>query len=146
MTIPGNLYVTVADTCFVSCKKTGMKVILHYLEEGWLGKTQNKVQGVIYKCDVATDNKTRIKDVSDKDVIGRIDGAWNDKVYFTLGSTDFNKVAVGHMTLDLEKALTQNRTKTSTFSSTLTLSSQSERLSLLLPSSFQTSLKGFGRK
>jgi len=79
-----------------------MKVILHYLEEGWLGKTQNKVQGVIYKCDVATDNKTRIKDVSDKDVIGRIDGAWNDKVYFTLGSTEFSKVAVSYTDIRFE--------------------------------------------
>jgi len=62
-----------------------------------LGKTQNKVQGVIYRCDVDHDNKTRIKDVSDKDVIGRIEGAWVEKVYFTLGSTDFSKVPVRYM-------------------------------------------------
>lgn len=83
---PGNLNVSVADTCFVTCKKTGFKVILHYLEEGWLGKTQNKVEGVVYKCDVDTDKYTRIKDVPDKDVVGRIEGAWHDKVYFTKGS------------------------------------------------------------
>lgn len=59
-----------------------------------MGKTQNKVQGVIYRCDVDQDNKTRIKDVPDKDVIGRIEGAWVDKVYFTLGSTDFSKAPV----------------------------------------------------
>ncbi|PSK53907.1 Oxysterol-binding protein-like protein 1 [Elsinoe australis] len=88
----GSLYVSVADTCFVSCKKSGMKVILHYVEEGWLGKVQNKVQGVIYRCDVEKDKTTRIKDVSDKDVIGRLDGAWHDKVWFSKGSTAFDKV------------------------------------------------------
>lgn len=82
----GNLNVSVADTCFVTCKKTGIKVILHYIEEGWLGKTQNKVEGVVYKCDVDNDNTTRIKDVPEKAILGRIEGAWHDKVYFTRGS------------------------------------------------------------
>lgn len=90
----GNLNVTVADTCFVSCRKTGIKVILHYLEEGWLGKTQNKVEGVVYKCDVDKDNTTRIKDVPDKAVIGRIEGAWTDKVYFVKGNAPFSKASV----------------------------------------------------
>jgi len=90
----GNLNVTVADTCYVTCKKNGLKVILHYLEEGWLGKAQNKVQGVIYRCDVEKDRTTRIKDVSDKDIVGRIEGAWVDRVYFTVGSTHFDKVPV----------------------------------------------------
>lgn len=92
--IRGSLNVTVADTCFVMCAKTGIKVILHYLEEGYFGKTQNKVEGVVYKCDVERDNTTRIKDVKDKDVLGRIDGCWTDKVYFIYGNTDFKKAAV----------------------------------------------------
>lgn len=88
----GNLYVTVSDTCFISCPKTGLKVILHYLEEGYFGKTQNKVEGVIYKCaDFAKDNVSRVKDVPDKDILGRIEGCWTDKVYFSPGSTDFKK-------------------------------------------------------
>lgn len=88
----GNLYVTVADTCFITCPRSGIKVILHYLEEGYFGRTQNKVEGVVYKCDVEKDNTTRIKDVSDKDVLGRIDGNWQDKVWFSYGSKDFKKV------------------------------------------------------
>lgn len=88
----GNLYVSVADTCFVTCPKTGLKVILHYLEEGYFGKTQNKVEGVVYKCDVEKDKTTRIKDVPDKDVLGRIDGCWIDKVWFSYGATEFKKV------------------------------------------------------
>lgn len=56
-----------------------------------MGRTQNKVEGVIYKCDVDTDKSTRIKDVPDKLVVGRIEGAWTDKVYFSKGSTAFSK-------------------------------------------------------
>ncbi|KAJ9620864.1 hypothetical protein H2203_007450 [Taxawa tesnikishii (nom. ined.)] len=89
----GNLNITVADTCFVTCPKTGLKVILTYLEEGWLGKTQNRVEGVIYKCDVEKDKTTRIQDVPEKDVVGRIEGAWTDKIYFSKGSTPMKKVS-----------------------------------------------------
>ncbi|KAK3115424.1 hypothetical protein LTR53_005226 [Teratosphaeriaceae sp. CCFEE 6253] len=88
----GNLYVSVADTCFITCEKTGIKVILEYMEEGYFGKTQNKVIGVIYKCDVTKDRTTRIKDVKD-DILARVDGTWTDKVYCSLGSADFKKVA-----------------------------------------------------
>lgn len=89
----GNLSITVADTCFVTCVQTGLKVLLHYVEEGYFGRTQNKIEGVIYKCDVERDNTTRIKDVPDKDVLGRLDGCWTDKVYFSYGPTDFKKTA-----------------------------------------------------
>lgn len=89
--LSGSLNVTVADTCFVTCKKSGLKVILHYLEEGWLGRTQNKVEGVIYRCDTEKDKTTRIKDVSDKDVVGRVEGCWTDKIYFSKGSASFSK-------------------------------------------------------
>jgi oxysterol-binding protein-related protein 9/10/11 len=84
----GALTVTVADTCYVTCPKTGLKTILHYLEEGWLGKAQNKVIGVIYKYNPDKDNITRIKDVPDKDIVGKIDGCWKDKVYYTPAGKD----------------------------------------------------------
>lgn len=90
----GNLGVTVADTCYVTCPKTDLKVILHYLEEGYFGRQQNKVEGVIFKCaDPDNDKTSRIKDVLDKDVLGRIDGNWTDKVYFSYGSKDFKKTS-----------------------------------------------------
>ena len=80
----GSLSVTVADSCFVTCEKTKQKVILHYLEEGWLGRTQNKVVGVVYKYDPATDNRTKIKEVPEKDILARIEGCWHDQVSYTL--------------------------------------------------------------
>ena len=66
-------------------------MILQYLEEGWLSKAQNKVEGVIFKYKPDKDSITRIKDVSDKDVLGRIDGVWTDKIYYSVGSKSFNK-------------------------------------------------------
>lgn len=80
----GSLSVTVADSCFVTCRKTKIKAILHYLEESWLGKTQNKVNGVIYTYDPENDNKTRIKDVPEKDVLARLEGCWHDQIFYTL--------------------------------------------------------------
>lgn len=91
--IRGNLHITVSDTCFITCPKTGLKVILHYLEEGYFGKTQNKVEGVVYKCDVEKDNITRISDVPDDKVLGRIDGNWRDKIYFCHGSKPWKKLS-----------------------------------------------------
>lgn len=75
---------TVADTCYVTCPNTRFKVILHYLEEGWLGKTQNKVIGVIYRYDPDVDKIMRIRDVPEKDVMGRIEGCWHEQIFYTL--------------------------------------------------------------
>ena len=86
--IRGSLSVTVADTCFITCPKTQIKVILHYLEESWLGKAQNRVVGVVYKYDPEDDSITRTKDVPDEDVLARIEGSWQDQIQFHVsGST-----------------------------------------------------------
>ena len=83
----GSLSVTVADTCFVTCPKTKTKAILHYLEESWLGKTQNKVNGIIYTYDPDNDNRTRIKDIPEKDVLGRVEGCWHEEVNYMLSGS-----------------------------------------------------------
>ena len=90
----GSLNISVADSCYITCPKTGLKTILEYLEEGWLGRSQNKVLGVIFRYDPKNDNIAKIKDVSDKDVLARIEGNWQYKVYYTLGSKPFAKVSV----------------------------------------------------
>ncbi len=84
----GSLSVTVGDQCYITCAKTKIKTILHYVEEGWIGKAQNKVQGVIFRYDPDDDVITRIRDVPEKDVLARVSGNWRDKLYFTLGPTD----------------------------------------------------------
>ncbi|EME77782.1 uncharacterized protein MYCFIDRAFT_168398 [Pseudocercospora fijiensis CIRAD86] len=88
----GSLYVTVADTCYVICEKTGIKTILHYLEEGYFGKTQNKVEGVIYKpADIKNDTINKLKDVPKDQILGRLEGVWTEKIYFSPGATEFKK-------------------------------------------------------
>lgn len=83
----GALSVSVADVCFVTCPKTRIKVILHYLEEGWLGKSQNRVQGVMFQYDPDNDKYTRIKDVPQKDILANIDGCWQEQIYYSIPST-----------------------------------------------------------
>src|SRR5580700_743576 len=78
----GSLSVTVGDQCYVICPKTKLKTILSYREEGWRGKAQNKVEGVIFRYDTENDDKTRIKDVPEKDIVARIEGNWREKMYF----------------------------------------------------------------
>lgn len=80
----GSLSVTVGDQCYITCAKTKIKVILQYMEEGWLGKTQNRVEGVIFRYDPENDNKNKIRDVPEKDILARTSGNWREKLYYSL--------------------------------------------------------------
>jgi hypothetical protein len=93
----GSLNVTVADICYITCEKTKIKTILHYLEEGWLGKTQNKVDGVMFRYDPENDNKTRVRDVPEKDVLARISGNWKDKLYYSMAPNFVSKSSISHI-------------------------------------------------
>ncbi|MCJ1366936.1 hypothetical protein MMC16_006067 [Acarospora aff. strigata] len=93
----GSPSVTITDSCYITCQQTRIKVILHYLEEGWLSKSQNKVLGVIYRYDHENDRRTRIKDVPEQDVLAKLEGCWQRQVYFTLaGSSE------PHLLVDLD--------------------------------------------
>lgn len=81
----GNLNVSVSEMAYVTCPRTKLKTILNYVDEGWLGRTTNKVEGVIFKYDPENDDKTRIRDVPDSDVLARLSGPWKEKVVLTLG-------------------------------------------------------------
>lgn len=83
----GALSVTVSDACYITCRKTRMKAILQYLEEGWIGRNQNKLEGVIFRYDPDNDNITKIKDVAEGDIIARISGSWHGKIYYTLAGS-----------------------------------------------------------
>ncbi|KAL8713952.1 MAG: hypothetical protein Q9220_002098 [cf. Caloplaca sp. 1 TL-2023] len=54
------------------------------MEEGWLGKAQNKVVGVVFHYDPENDVKTKIKDVPENDVLARLEGSWQDQIHYTL--------------------------------------------------------------
>jgi oxysterol-binding protein-related protein 9/10/11 len=57
------------------------------MEEGWVGKSQNKVQGVMFRYDPANDKYTRLKDVPDKDVLVRVEGCWQEQIYYSIPSS-----------------------------------------------------------
>jgi oxysterol-binding protein-related protein 9/10/11 len=107
----GALSVSVADLCYVTCPKTRIKVILHYIEEGWLGKSQHRVQGVMFRYDPKNDKHTRVKDVPQKDILANIDGCWQDQIYYSIPSTPAVKSADGtdatnkHLLVDLTPLL-----------------------------------------
>ena len=82
--IRGSLSVTVADTCYITCPMRKIKVILHYAEESWVGKSQNRVSGVIFTYDPQNDNKTKVKEVPDKDILATLEGCWHEQVYYML--------------------------------------------------------------
>ena len=103
----GSLSVSVSDACFVTCPNTRIKVILHYIEEGWLGKTQNKVLGVIYRYDPDSDHITRMKDVPERDVLGRIEGCWHEAVYYTLAGQKVNPALSQYTTVSSRLTLLQ---------------------------------------
>ncbi|KAH6996898.1 hypothetical protein EDB80DRAFT_136569 [Ilyonectria destructans] len=90
----GSLSVSVSEMAYITCPKTKIKVILHYVEEGWLGRTTNKIDGVIFKYDPENDTKTRVQDVPDEDVLARLNGPWREKVMFTLGSRPIKTVPI----------------------------------------------------
>ncbi|VZH87968.1 unnamed protein product [Fusarium fujikuroi] len=58
----GALSVSVSEFAYITCPKTKIKVILHYVEEGWLGRTTNKIDGVVFKYDPENDDKSRVQD------------------------------------------------------------------------------------
>ena len=102
----GSLSVSVSEFAYITCPQSGLKAILSYVEEGWLGRTTNKVDGVVFKYDPENDTKLRIRDVPDEDVLVRLNGPWREKVVFTLGPKPVVSLAVmpGH---DEEWALTR---------------------------------------
>ncbi|KAG5936431.1 hypothetical protein E4U53_000240 [Claviceps sorghi] len=81
----GSLSVSVSEMAYITCPETKLKAILHYVEEGWLGRTTNKIDGVVFRYDPDNDNKNRVQDVPDEDVLVRLSGPWREKIVFTMG-------------------------------------------------------------
>jgi hypothetical protein len=90
----GALAITVSDTCYLTCPKTRIKVILQYLEDGWLGRAQNRVEGVVFRYDPDMDNTTKIKDVPEGDILAKISGSWHGQVYYTLTGTSESQLLI----------------------------------------------------
>lgn len=85
----GALSVSVGDMAYITCPQTKLKAILNYYDEGWLRGSTNKMDGVVFRYDPDNDDKTKIKDVPEEDVVIRLHGAWKEKIQFTLGPKPF---------------------------------------------------------
>lgn len=81
----GALNVTVGDVAYITCPETKLKAILNYYDDGWLGRSTNKMEGIIFRYDPDNDDKHRINDVPEADIVVRLGGAWKEKIVFTLG-------------------------------------------------------------
>ena len=79
----GGLTLGINEMAYITCPQTKLKTMIHYVEEGWIGRTQNKIDGVIYKYDPENDDKTRVRDVPAQDILVKISGNWKDKVYIS---------------------------------------------------------------
>jgi len=82
----GALSVSVGDMAYITCPETKLKAILRYYDDGWLGRTTNKVEGIIFRYDPENDDKRQIQDVPEDEVLVRLGGPWKEKIVFTLGS------------------------------------------------------------
>jgi hypothetical protein len=91
----GALSVTVGDMAYITCPETKLKAIFHYFDEGWLGRTTNKVEGIIFRYDPENDDKQQIKDVPDEDILVRLGGPWKEKVVFTFGPKPLVSINAG---------------------------------------------------
>jgi oxysterol-binding protein-related protein 9/10/11 len=80
----GSLYISVADTCSITCPQTRIKCLLTYVEESWFGRAQNRVHGVVFRYDPNDDKYTRVKDVPDKDILAKIEGCWQEQITYTI--------------------------------------------------------------
>ncbi|KAK3689811.1 hypothetical protein B0T22DRAFT_179593 [Podospora appendiculata] len=100
----GALSVTVGDVAFISCPETKLKAILQYYDDGWLGRTTNKVDGIIFRYDPENDDKTRIRDIPEEDILVRLNGPWKEKIVFTMGPKPVNTHPVEKQTTIIDIA------------------------------------------
>jgi hypothetical protein len=89
----------VADICTVTCPSTSLRAVLHYVEEGWLGRSQNLVIGCVYATTPSTPVYSKPKEVPSSLIIAHISGCWQDKLYYTL--TQSSNPTEKHLLIDL---------------------------------------------
>ncbi|RIB09187.1 oxysterol-binding protein [Gigaspora rosea] len=81
--LKASLYITVGESCIVTCPKTKLKAILEYKDERWIGKPKFAIEGKIFRYDPNNDDIKKLKSVDDKDVVAEIYGSWRGQVHAT---------------------------------------------------------------
>lgn len=94
----GNLYISVSDIATISCPQTRLRCILHYVEDSYFGKAQNKVVGVVHRYDPSLPKEKQYlkpKDVPSSDVLLTIEGDWKERLYYSIPSSAAQKAYHG---------------------------------------------------
>lgn len=80
----GSLYAAVQDTAVITCEKTGLRTILWYKDEPWIGKPKYALEGIVFRYDPKSKAKMdTFKDVPEDAIIARLEGCWKSKVYIS---------------------------------------------------------------
>ncbi|KAI8999155.1 hypothetical protein BC832DRAFT_565150 [Gaertneriomyces semiglobifer] len=88
--LSGSPYVIVGDSAIITCPKSGLKAVLEYKEESMFGKPKFAIEGKIFKYDYDNDKtytekerkeKEKLSKIKTEDVVARVWGQWNGKVY-----------------------------------------------------------------
>lgn len=71
---------------------------MHYVEESWIGKSKNRVEGVVY--DMGDDEHegeeefTRVRDVPTSRIRAKIEGSWISQIYYTIPGSKVGSMSV----------------------------------------------------
>ncbi|ORX92753.1 hypothetical protein K493DRAFT_316390 [Basidiobolus meristosporus CBS 931.73] len=90
--LKGSLYITVSEYCTITCPKSGLKAVIEYKEESWLGKPKFLVEGKIFRqnfSDEGAEEPVKLKSIPEDQVVGKVEGSWRGRIYGT--RTDNNQ-------------------------------------------------------
>lgn len=106
----GSFYITVSESTVVSCtggpgwtipggrdkgKKVGLRTIIDFREESWIGKPHFALDGVIHTYDLNDDGKDgwqswmRVKHVPKERIVATLSGSWRHMVKYKLNPAFF---------------------------------------------------------
>jgi oxysterol-binding protein-related protein 9/10/11 len=105
----GSFYITVGDSSMISCsggpgwvipggrdkgKKVGLRALIEYKEESWIGKANFALEGVIYTYDLGDNSDayqswTKVKHVPKERVVATLGGSWRHLVRYKLNPMFF---------------------------------------------------------
>ncbi|KAJ3122638.1 HEAT repeat-containing protein 2 [Physocladia obscura] len=99
--LTGHPYITVSENTTIICKESGLRCILHYKDEPYFAGPKFLIEGKIYKYDEKSKDIANISKVPDSQVVAKIWGSWNGKIYAKL----IDSGAEG-MIIDIQESVT----------------------------------------
>ncbi|ORY84445.1 hypothetical protein BCR37DRAFT_378472 [Protomyces lactucae-debilis] len=102
----GTLYTTIQDSAVITCKQTGLRTIIIYKDEPWIGKPKFQIEGLIFRYNQDEDEDiVTCRDVPEEAIVAKIEGSWKGKYYISSP-----KSAERHVLLDVTDLLPVTKT------------------------------------